>query len=80
MATAALVADTLSAWREAERALGRLPPGSHGYETARQLTLELHDLFVELTEARDDSAAQLTSSRVAIHHAHELLSGIGSGH
>ena len=79
MATQELVAETLSAWREAERILERLTPGTPDHETARLLALELHALFVELTQQRDASAARLMSSRMTIRHAHQLLSGIGSG-
>jgi len=80
MATHELVAQTLSAWREAERVLERLPPDSPDHETALLLALELHALFLDLTEGRDASMADLTSSRMTVHHAHELLSGIGAGH
>jgi len=80
MATQELVADTLRAWREAERVVERLPPGSPDHETALLLALELHALFIELTRKREASAADLTSSRMTVHHAQELLSGIGAGH
>jgi hypothetical protein len=73
MATAGLVAETLRAWRDAERLLDRLPPGTPDHETARLLVLELHALFVELTEHQGESTERLTSSRSTIVHARELL-------
>ena len=80
MATQELVAETLSAWREAERALDRLTPGSPDHETARLLVEELHELFVELTEQHQATEDRITTSRMTILHAHELLAGFGSGH
>jgi len=73
MATAGLVAETLSAWRDAERLLDRLPPGTHDHETARLLVIQLHALFVELTDHRGDSDERLASSRSTIRPARELL-------
>jgi hypothetical protein len=45
-----LVADTLSAWRQAERVLAQSDPGSPDYEAARMAALELRDLYQRLTQ------------------------------
>jgi hypothetical protein len=76
MATAGLVAETLSTWREAERLLDGLPPGSPDHETARLLVLELHALFLELTEQQGESTERLASSMATIRDARQLLSNL----
>jgi hypothetical protein len=76
MATAGLVAETLSAWRKAERLLDGLPPGSPDHETARLLVMELHELFVELTEHKGESTERLASSMTTIRQARQLLSSL----
>jgi hypothetical protein len=77
MPTAGLVAETLSAWREAERVLDRLPPGTRDHARAQLLVDELHDLFLELTDERDESAERLASSRSTILQARNLLESFG---
>jgi hypothetical protein len=79
MPTATLVSETLGAWREAERLYERTRPGTHDHETARLLVTELHALFVELTEQHEASSDRLVASRTTIHHARELLAGLGTG-
>ena len=45
-----LVADTLAAWRQAERVLEQSEVGSPDHETARIAVAELRDLYQLLTE------------------------------
>ena len=73
MATAGLVAETLSAWREAERMVERLSPGTRDHETARLLAMELHALYIDLTEQRGESDERMELGKTTILHARELL-------
>ncbi len=43
----------LDAWRAAERALQRLPPGTADHERLRAAVIELRALYEELTDAQD---------------------------
>lgn len=55
-----LVADTLAAWRQAERVVEQSEPGSADQETARMAVVELRDLYQRLTERTGlDPAAEL---------------------
>jgi hypothetical protein len=55
-----LVADTLAAWRQAERVMEQTEVGSPDHETARMAVAELRDLYQLLTERTGlDPAAEL---------------------
>jgi hypothetical protein len=45
-----LVAETLAAWRQAERVLEQSEIGSPDYETAQMAVTELRDLYHRLTQ------------------------------
>lgn len=45
-----LVAETLAAWRQAERVLAESEVGSPDHETAQMAVTELRDLYHRLTE------------------------------
>ena len=73
MSNAAIVADTLRAWREAERLLDAFPPGTADHETARLLIAELRTLYAELTDANDASEVRLRASDATIKRARAIL-------
>ena len=61
-----LVADTLAAWRQAERVLEQSEVGSADHETARMAVVELRDLYQLLTERTGlDPAAELPGAESA---------------
>jgi hypothetical protein len=45
-----LVAETLAAWRQAERVLAQSDAGSPDHETAQMAVTQLRDLYQRLTE------------------------------
>jgi len=73
MPQAALVAEALRAWREAERVLDAIPANSPDHETARLLVRDLRDLYAELTEEKATGAAHLRSGEATISRATEIL-------
>jgi hypothetical protein len=80
MSNAAIVADTLSAWREAERLLEAFPPNSTDHETARLLIGELRELYGELTMTKDDTDGRLLASRGTIARARSVLAALETRH
>ena len=76
MSNAAIVADTLRAWREAERLLDALPPGSPDHETARLLIAELRSVYVDLTERADADDVRLRTSESVIERAKSKLANL----
>jgi hypothetical protein len=73
MSTAAIVADTLRAWREAERLLDAFPPGTTDHETVRLLIVELRGIYAGLTEAKDGSDIRLRVSAGTIERAQATI-------
>jgi hypothetical protein len=69
----ALVAETLSTWREAERLLETLPPSSPDHETIQRITLELRETYATLSDASEVSMALLEESRRTVQDAAVLL-------
>jgi|OpeIllAssembly_1097287.scaffolds.fasta_scaffold3076615_1 hypothetical protein len=69
-----LVAETLAAWRQAERVLEQSEPGTTDHETAQMAVTELRDLYQRLTErtgldpaaagAMDDGAGKVVLDRI----------------
>jgi hypothetical protein len=68
-----LIAETLAAWRQAERVLERSEPGSADHETALMAVTELRDLYQRLTERTgldpaeepiDDTAGKIVLDRI----------------
>ena len=70
---AELLDEALRAWREAERVLQGLPPGTPDHETARLLLGQMRELHGLIAEARSGSAERLASSATAIETARQLL-------
>ncbi len=61
-----LVAETLAAWRHAERVLEQSEVGSPDHETAQLAVVELRDLYQLLTERTGlDPAAELPGAEGA---------------
>jgi len=69
----ALVAETLSTWRDAERLLETLPLSSPDHETVQRITLQLRETYATLSEASDTSKALLEQSRKTVQDAAVLL-------
>lgn len=69
-----LVAETLAAWRQAERVLEQSDPGTEDHETAQMAVTELRDLYHRLTErtgldpaaagAIDDASGKVVLERI----------------
>jgi hypothetical protein len=69
-----LVAETLAAWRQAERVLEQSEPGTPDHEIAMMAVSQLRDLYQRLTEqtgldpaldgAVDDSTGKLVLERI----------------
>lgn len=69
----ALVAETLSTWRDAERLLERLAPSSPDHETVQRMTLQLRDAYATLSEAPEVSAALFNDTRRVVEDATIIL-------
>jgi hypothetical protein len=68
-----LIQDTLTLWRDAERVLDHLPPGSPDHETVARLVVHLSSTYARLTTAGDASMAELERSRATVQEARALL-------
>lgn len=68
-----LIADTLKAWREAERALEVVPPGDPKHETVRKLVIELRSVYADLSAGQALSADGIASKRAHVEAAREQL-------
>jgi hypothetical protein len=70
---AQLITEALDAWREAERALQRLPQGSPDHETVRLIVVQMKAVYADLAQAKVLSKARLERSREAIAMARASL-------
>ena len=61
-----LIADTLKAWREAERVLNSLSPVDPNHETTRGLVIELRSMYAKVSEATDLSADAVAEWRAQL--------------
>lgn len=73
MSTGPLVAETLRAWRDAERFLESVPPDTPDHETALLLVAQLRQLYGELTTAGDASETRLRASTALVARATATL-------
>ena len=61
-----LIADTLRAWREAERILNSLSPVDPNHETTRGLVIELRSMYAKVSEASDMPADAVAKWRAQL--------------
>ena len=67
---AKMVGEALSAWREGERVLTALTPGTSEYEAVHEAIAQLHEVYVELTrEALSDALLDLDRATISTAHA-----------
>ena len=71
-----LIADTLKAWREAERVLTSLPPIDPNHETIRGLVIELRAMYARLSESTDLSAEAAARWRTQLETSTQLLTSV----
>ena len=71
-----LIADTLKAWREAERVLQGLPPTDPAHDQVRRLVIDLRAMYAQLSESVDISEATAQRGRALIASATELFKNV----
>lgn len=72
---AKIVGETLSVWREGERVLSALTPGTSEYEAVDEAVAQLHRVYDDLTRS-DPTDATLDVDRVTITTAHAVIEGV----
>ena len=72
-AVAILVEEVLSVWRELERVEDALPTEAPDRVVVASEIFELRRLYRSVTDARDQSWAVISASRVTIEHARMVL-------
>ena len=69
---AKIVGEALSAWREGERVLSALTPGTSEYEAVHEAIAQLHDAYVDLTRDAVPEAL-VDADRATITTAHAII-------
>ena len=68
-----LVADTLKAWREAERVLTGMSPLDPNHDTIRAIVVELRAMYAKVSESNDLSAEAISQWRSRLAEAVDAL-------
>ena len=76
MPTRTAVAQTLEAWRDAERLLLELPPIDPDHETVQLLVVGLRATYEELTSRSEMTAATIAASQASVADARRLVARI----
>ena len=71
-----LIADTLKAWREAERVLLGLSPTAPEHDTVRRMVIELRAMYSKLSEPFDISEDTIASAHALLRTAAALFQSI----
>ena len=72
----ALIADTLSTWREAERVLDELPPFTADQAVLRAVVVDLRTLYRSLTDANETTAEAVAHGRAMLDRVAATFEGI----
>lgn len=79
MPTRTAVAQTLEAWRDAERLLLELPPIDPDHETVQLLVARLRAAYETLTSRSEITAASIAASQASVADARQLVARIRGG-
>ncbi|MEA2675962.1 MAG: hypothetical protein QOJ81_103 [Chloroflexota bacterium] len=71
-----LIADTLRAWREAERVLTSLPPVDPNHEIIRGLVIELRSMYAKLAQSADVPAEAIADWQTQLESATTVLTRV----
>lgn len=72
---AKIVGETLSVWREGERVLSALTPGTGEYEAVREAIAQLHRVYDDLTRSTPTDSI-LDVDRVTLTSAHAVIEAV----